>query len=153
MRDLMRLVNKRLASGKNTIYHGTVLRQINSDQKCHKQIIYQNVRNLLLFLQMCSMKQFPGTIQKYLTKREHDRLVWLFCESSDREKSNRDICLIYLSGGERDLHIVENFITDERARFYSRYICSLISSSYPKASFKVCAFSMTNQSIIIKRRT
>ena len=91
------------------------------NQKWHKQIIYQNVHNLLFFLQMYSMNQFPGTLQKYLTKREHDRLFRLFCESSDREESNRDICLIYHSSGERDLHIVKNLITDERAHFHSRY--------------------------------
>ena len=71
---------------------------------------------------MCSMKQFPGTIQKYLTKREHNRLFWLVSESSDCEKSDRDICLIYLSDGERDLHIVENFITDKRALPLPLYI-------------------------------
>ena len=71
---------------------------------------------------MYSMKEFPGTIQKYLTKREHDRLFWLVYEGSDRGKSNWDICLSYLSGGERDLHIVENFISDERALLLPLYM-------------------------------
>ena len=86
MRDFMRLVSKRFAKGENTTYHRTILRQITPIQKCHKQITYKNNRILLLFLKMYSMKQFPGTFLKYLTKHEDDRLFQLVYESSDRGK-------------------------------------------------------------------
>ena len=86
MRDLLRLVSKRFAERENTTYHGTTLRQITPIQKFHKQIIHENDRILLLFLQMYSMKQFLGTFLKYLTKHEDDQLFWIVYESSDRGK-------------------------------------------------------------------
>ena len=60
-------------------------------------------------------------------------------ESSSFGATNRVLTVILLvrkvsetltlqkTGGERILHIVEKFLTSERARFYSRYICSLFT--------------------------
>ena len=73
--------------------------------------MYENDHILLLFLYMYSMKQFPGTFLKYLTKHEDDQLFWIVYESSDRGKVTETSMPLKKNGGERILQFVKKFIT------------------------------------------
>ena len=58
-------------------------------------------------------------------KRKVKALFWPIYDSTDNEKIN-ETNETKKTDGERDLHIVEKFITNERARFHSRPIFSLL---------------------------